>query len=179
MGQIVTTDEAQAAVKASPGIGTVGVLGAWSQVDLYDLVFPLILQYTHHMTWIRKRIGLLHSIAVLAIIANIGVSMSCCMAQANTTMQPPAMVMQHEGSAAHGASSTGHNMGHNTGHEQHKSGECDCLEACTGVAPTLPAASHSIDIYPLAKFTFVMVSDQQQIDSTYSSVHARAPPHRA
>ena len=123
--------------------------------------------------------GLLHSMAVLAIIANIGASMSCCMAQANATMQPPAMVMQHDGPAAHGASSTGHNMGHDTGHEQHTSGECDCLEACTGVAPTLPAASHSIDIYPLAKFTFVMDGDQQQTDSANSSVHARAPPHRA
>ena len=126
------------------------------------------------MRWIRKHIAPLHSLAVLAMVAQLGVAMACCMG--TTSPMAAAMKMDMHMLGAMEASLNQEAPAH---HHEGES-DCECLDACMGMAPALPMASIALPTpMPLAQMGHAFGNDQRPNTAAYRAASARAPPVRA
>ncbi len=122
------------------------------------------------MTWIRRHFRILHCLAVLAMIANIGVALSCCMAADSpaSMVQAAVPLMDHDTAFHHAA---------HTQSDQQDQHECDCMVACTGMAPALTVVDMVVDAPIRLSGLDLDTGEDLVIDlQSQRTFSARAPP---
>ena len=125
----------------------------------------------------------LHCLALLAMVANISLALTCCMAMAGGMSSSATMTQMDHASMDHASLDHGsvHHTSDHAGHEGHGEGHgaggCDCMSACMGMAPALPENAQIITPpAPAARLALVPRDEATLHAGLIRSVSARAPP---